>query len=583
METKISNVINKIKTNKVYSTVSGILFPIVLTALCFVNVNKGIDITDSAYSCSNFVSLDRLDGMWFVSTFYANLLGKLITVLPGGMTLLGMNIWTSVVKVFILLGAYFFFSFKTNVGKEKAFIGEFVAGCLFWCPSTILYNNLTYLLFFAGAACLWSGIKEDRPWRFVLAGFLLGSNIFVRFPNVCEAALILVVWYDAFLKRAKAAEWLKKTGLCMAGYFGSFIPAFILASVTVGVKAYFTGISELFVMTGDATDYSAFGMIINLAKSYVHAWTWLEPTILFLLLVLLGCLVFPSKLNAVRYAVSAAIAVFLLGFLYKKALFSFDYHSYGAVYGIGKLVLCLAVIMFLLVLAVPKESRENKMLSLASLVIIAVTPLGSNNEVYANLNNLFWVIPVFLMILLRFTNVNEYFRGVRLAVFILFAGFAFQSILFGFTFRFRDGMQAPMDTKVAGNAVLNGMYTTQNNAKDLEELTALWNENNLSEGEVLLFGDVSGLAFYMGTPVAISTAWPSLDSFSTDKYTSQMVGLEKKIENKECEKPAVIVGAENTEQSKTYYAKKEILNEFLEKYHYKPLYSNERFSLLIAE
>ena len=59
---------------------------------------------------------------------------------------------------------------------------------------------------------------------------------------------------------------------------------------------------------------------------------------------------------------------------------------YGALY--------VAIGLCIWTLADPLVFRRDKLLSLMVLLVILITPIGSNNETYPNMNNLFLVAPV---------------------------------------------------------------------------------------------------------------------------------------------------------------------------------------------
>jgi len=261
-------------------------------------------------------------------------------------------------------------------------------------------------------------------------------------------------------------------------------------------------------------------------------------------------------------------------------IFSFDYNSYSSIYGLGKIVVCLAIILFVVVLFVKSESNENKLLAFASLIIIAISPLGTNNEVYANLNNMFWVLPVFAYLLCRFVSTNEYIRGVRFSLLILVMALAFQSFMFGITFKFRDGNDGAMNTKVFGNDVLFGMRTTESNAKMLSDLSEIWSANSYADGTVLLYGNVCGFGYVFSTQPAISSPWPSLPSYLQTTFEKEMQGLSDKISNGSITAPVIVIGEEELEGILSGTgAKQEILKNFLEKYNYSEIYNCEKLSV----
>lgn len=585
MEVKINLFLQKIKDNKVYDKVTGILFPVLLVVFSLLKVNQGIDITDSTYSLSNFLFVKKLDGMWFFSTFYANLLGGLLIKLPFGNCLLAMNLYTGVFKAIIALLAYFFFAKYIKADKMLTFFGVLVSVGLCWCPTTILYNYLTYLLFFAGTMLLFIGLKNDNRWCLFFAGVSLGSNVFVRLPNLSETALIFSVFGFAFWSKEKISKCVKKTLFCIGGYFAAFIPAILLIFLTRGMKMYVKGISEILNMPSESSSYSLFSMLTQNIKVYISTWQYMEITIFMVILGLLIFLVLPTRFTWLRYLACTITTVGFVLLLYKKGLFDRNYNYYLSVYFFGALILMIMLVWFLVVLVHKKSTVDERTLALIGLIVIVITPLGSNNDIYSNLNNMFFVFPLFLYFVVRFVTTNEHFRGVRYSVLLLTLTFSFQSLLFGTMFTFRDGISMEKrDCKLSVATSVKGMYTTKGNAEIMEGLFECWNENNLSGKELLLYGNVSGLSYYLNEPVSISTAWPSLPSFTEEKFENEMKTLEGFIDETGSPKPILIIGSEEyCELDSPISLKQEILKNFITKYDYSKVYNCDKFTVLSAE
>ncbi len=584
MNTKQStaqNSINRIRESKAYAAITSVIFPLAIIFFAFVKVNKGIDISDSAYSPGNFVNLNSLDGMWYYSTFYANLLGKLFTKLPYGETLLGLNIYTGLIKLSLALFAYYFFTIITKIPKELAFIGVLASTALCWCPSTILYNYLTYLFFFLGCAFLYIGIILKNKVSLIFAGFILGCNFFVRLPNVCECALIVALWIYALIVKDK--EWLKETLLCILGYIISFIPAALLIFVTRGFDAYFTGILELFEMADEASGYSSISMVISIIRQYIETAKYLPLALTTLLISALIFKLFKDRFLCLKLLLSVLnTAVFTL-LLYKQGLFNLNFHWFEPVYRFGALILIFALLSFLLVLFNKTRSGSDKMLALLSIFVILITPLGSNNDIYSNLNNLFLVLPTFLYFVCGFAKREHFaFNGIRFALLTLTGVWILFSLKFGLLYVFRDGLDGRMDTPVTNNSALKGMLTTSENAKMLTEITDVWTENELSCGEAIYYGEVCGLSFYMDTPSALSSSWPSLDSFSVKKFETEIKNLEGLIDEKGLPDKLTLVISSVEEEgmlSKTPGRKQEILKTFLDKYGLTLLYTCDSLNI----
>ena len=372
----------------------------------------------------------------------------------------------------------------------------------------------------------------------------------------------------------------------MWGYFLGLIPGVVLISITRGFGAIFTGISQLFFMTGEAASYTVTGMLRQTLMAYVQTWPWIEITFFMLVLSMLAFLVLPTKLTWLKYTLTTIIAAGFCFFLYKKDLFTRDYRSYGSIYRFGALILSIMLITFIIHAVNRKNDADERILAFAGVVIIAITPIGSNNDIYTNINNMFFVMPLFLWILVRFVSGNEYFRGIRYSVLLLTLLFVFQSIMFGCNFTFRDGDYDNARTaEITGIPAARGMMTTVANKEMLEAFMENDNGKNLSGKGVLLYGDVSGLGFYLQEKPVISTAWPSLDSFSTEKFEADIKDLEDRLDSKVEVFPAIIVGDKDWNEilNNPENKKQSILKDFISKYNYTAVYTGDKFTMLTVE
>ena len=84
------------KLKKLQKPLERYILPLILLLWPMVSAASGINLMDAGYALGNYRYLGR-DGadMWFLATFLANELGKLFEALPGGGTMLGMNLYTS--------------------------------------------------------------------------------------------------------------------------------------------------------------------------------------------------------------------------------------------------------------------------------------------------------------------------------------------------------------------------------------------------------------------------------------------------------------------------------------------------------
>lgn len=570
-------IMNKSENSNTYRIFGLFIFPVCIILMSFFRINRGIDISDSTYSVTNYLFLDRLDSMWYYSTFYANLLGGLLIKLPFGKTLLGINFYSSLFKCALGLLAYYFSIYKVKLNYCISFILSFVSVSLCWCPSTILYNYMTYFLFYLGAFFLYKGLTEKKTGYLVIAGVILGSNVFVRLPNVAECALILCLWTDSFVRKEKFSDGFKKTLWCVLGYIFALLIGFLSIIFTRGISEYFNGIKELFAMTSEAPSYSTFAMIISVIRSYIEALKWCPYVIIAFALAYVITKLSDRINRYIKYILYFFIGLVLLAVLYKTGMFYRNFKTFESLYRLSAWVMMFAVFFDIYIVFSKKYDANDKLLATISVIIIAITPLGSNNSIYSNINNMFWILPVLARFLYKTAKDNTGVEGINCVIAVIAMIFCVNGIIFGFSYNFRDGLTNPLNSKVYNNERLTNVFTTEDNAVRLSELSEVFVNPDLANKKLLLYGNVSGLGFILNREVSISTAWPSLESFSLSKFSKDMNALSLEIDKIEALAPVVIIGTEEQDGIETgATAKQEILKDFLDKYNYKVIYNNDK-------
>lgn len=583
-------------------TAGEILFPILLLLMPLLKVNQGVDLTDTPYSLGNYRFFMQSEGVWVLSTFLSNVIGFLLTKLPMGGTMLGMKLYTSLfISAMALLGYRFF---KTKMPSWMAFLGEVTAIGFCWCPTGILYNYMTYFFFLLGAILLFRGLAGSRPFCLVLAGICLGLNVAVRVPNVLETALIVALWFYGALKKKSFEEIAKETGLCVAGFLGAQAVMFAVISVLYGIGAYGEMISGLFGMAGSASDYTLGEMLLSIWSAYLRGFKWMLYMVLCILPGIPFFMIQKEKFPLLRKIVYCACIVFLFYVLSKWGMYNFHYYQKesGLQWGVIFLILSLAVGIWMLFTGMMDD--EWKLIGCISLVIILITPLGSNNYVWPALNNLFFVSPVTFWIIYRFVCWGrEYLdRTEKVTLFPIKAmvsgvliAFLIQSIGLGVGYVFKDGEDGqPRNIKVLSNEVLSGMYTTALNAETLDELSIFMTEHETEyEGKKLvLYGNICGLSYYLDREPAIFTSWPDLDTNSLEQLISDLEELSGTISEKTA-RPLVIITPQidafcrqdenamkwwNTDRT-AYAEDKKLLaiKGFMDKNDYRQVFANEAF------
>ncbi len=537
------------------------IFPLLLLLYPLVGVRQGLDVSDATYSLSNFQYFASMDGTWMVATFLANVTGFLLMHLPFGDTLIGINCYTVLIQSVTAVAAYRIL--KRRIPAPLVFLGEGIALGLCWCPSTILYNYLTYLLMTAGVLLLYEGVLKSNAGNqenetlsggsrreigarryYIMAGICLGVNVAVRMPNVVQAAFIVAVWYGAFLYggQEKWRRALRDTLWCMLGYAAGFGVPLGVICLRYGAGAYPSMVRTMFAMTEKATDYKPTSMLTGMFGDYVTGAFWL----LFAGLCMAGGWVlfavqrrFFAKvpLLAVLCRIFyAAVFLVLLRLYWGRGVFTFQYYRYSSMYYPAVLFLIAAILLAVLSLCRKGVPAACKIMAVLVLVLILVTPLGSNNDLYPIINNLFLAAPFALWTgyLAGRKQPDGILWKVPFAMLIAFV--LVQSVGFHFLFAFQDGVEGEKrDTVVTVPAKAAGVYTNADNAAWLAELAVYTEEAGLTGRPALFYKDLSGLGYLLDMPSALSTFWPDLDSYLMTEYERDLQQME--------EPPVVIVAA----------------------------------------
>ena len=564
-----------------YEVLAKYIFPVILFFYPFMTVNQGVDVSDSTYSFSNFLFFERMEGMWVMSTYVSNVVGWLLTKLPFGTTLLGMKIYATLLISATVLMVYFMF--RKWMPAWIVFVGELVAVGFCWIPAGILYNYLSYFLLTMGAVLLYQGLVEEKDSLLIIAGIALGINVFVRIPNLTQMALIVGLWYYLASKHRKINVIVEKTLKCLLGYFiGIVVPL-----IGVVFRFGFSGIVEMIAgLTGiGSTDdtYSIWSMIVSVLEAYKRTSKWVFLIIIGIAMGMTMFFCFRGKWERIKKIAFVCGMALLLRFLWGRGMFSFRYYEdYTSMYEWGMVGLYLIWIAAIYMLISNKNSLEEKLWAVITMVITMITPLGSNNYTFQNLNNLFLAAPfafyTFVKLFRRKPG-KGLISGItfpwKAMLAMLAAMILIQSVGFHSQFSFRDGMDGTKRDYTFKNAkVLTGMQTTEANGEALQGLIQHMKEKNMEGREVVLYGDCPGLSFILNMPFAIGTSWPDLDSYSYESFVRDMEKLEGV--------PVVIIRNINT-VGELSIQKKEYLLAFLNSNEYVNVYNNGTYGIYVTQ
>lgn len=531
---------------KLYDFLSRVVFPLILLLFPLRHITVGAEWWDTGYNYGNFMYMDRMDPMWVFSTYLGNALGSLFTKLPFGNFMWGLNLYTGLLVSLLALSGYFFFTKKVKIPAWTAFAGELLAVCLCWCPTALLYNYLTYVLLFAGVVLLYFGLTCENTkkarWYFLGAGVCLGVNVFVRFPNLAQMGLIVGVWAYGIIRRRKFSQVAAQTGWCVLGYAAGAGMMLAYFAARFGLSTYVDAIVRLLGMPSEASDYTVTAMVVYQLRNYLQNLLWLRYILLFVLLGILGFMVLPGKLLWVK-RIGYIVCVFA-GFYYlmMQNMFNMKYSTKLSVFQWAVFLLTATIAAGILVIFNKKARDEDKLILGLGILVILITPLGSNNHLYSSINNLFFVAPFTLWMILKLlrwlpesVSINKTGK-IRLSMFpvkamilcmLFMLGVQSIGFAFGYVFSESDGGEN-LHTKIENNDILRGMKTSPDRAEVLGSLSEYVNTNGLAGQEIILYGQIPSLSYYLQMPFAI-TSWPDLPSYNYDVMEEDLQELDGEI------------------------------------------------------
>lgn len=610
--------IKQMKCSKFTAYVESLIFPIILLLYPLRHITQGVEWWDTAYNYGNFVYMKKVDPMWLFSTYFANALGNFFTKLPFGNYMMGLNFYTGIFISLMAVVGYFFFTKQVKIPFVLVFIGEFIAINLCWCPTALLYNYLTYFILGIAVVCLYYALMYNQNKYFVLAGLLLGFNVFVRFSNLAQVALILAVWAMGIIDKKNWKMVVAQTVYCILGYAIAIGSSLLFFHAKYGIGEYISSIQRLFGMSSEASEYTIFSMIISQIQNYHQNLIWLGYLAFFTILGMIGFCVLPGRfllLKKIGYIVCVFCGFYKLMML---DMFNVTYTTKMSMFQWAIMLLTMTILGGVIVIFGKAFTKEEKLLAGLSILVILITPLGSNNHLYASINNLFFVAPFTLWICYRFLKqlpsvmILElrsleqkklyknfiYTFPVKAMCYACFFMILAQSTGFGLVYVFSESNGGEnLHTKIENNDILSGMVTDPDRAEAISSISKYVEEAGLKGKEVLLYGYIPSMSYYLELPF-LFTAWPDLPSYNYDVMQSDMEQLEEEISSGIAEFPLLLLekkvgsylayGQEGwanmsitEEEKETILSDKklELIRLFAEKYQYEVAFENEKMIL----
>ncbi|MFN4150394.1 MAG: hypothetical protein ACK4IX_05580, partial [Candidatus Sericytochromatia bacterium] len=472
---------------------------------------QGLDVTDIGFYAVNYQQIfknpENISYSFII--WLSNIIGGLWIKFFEPLGLLGLNLSGIIVIYVTLLLTYFTLKkyIETSLLLFSLLISEIY---IYLYNYTVNYNNLTSLFFILSVYLLQKSLEKEKFIYTFLSSIVLSSSIFVRLPNILGFCFILAINIYLFLSNKDKKNYLYINLIFILGYISGILAnLFVMFNLNqLDIFYYSLGILSNKASTSGST-HSINDLVFLFSKEYFF---------MFVLgfSYLIGTLLIP-KLFRSEKLINLIVFISLLS---QSLLFWFYYRN---TYHANILVLCFFLTITLIISFFIEKNNLYKNIIFLSLIMLVITPLGSNNGILNSTFGMWLAIPIvcnqinkikFISIKSKLFGNNEILKfnnkDVQVIKCFLLYSLLLSSLIYSIRFTYRDSPNRFLMTYPLKSNMLFGIYTTKERADVLNELL-LEIGKYVKEGDYLLtFSDLPLINFVTKTNPYGKNSWLNL-------------------------------------------------------------------------
>lgn len=556
---------------------------------------QGLDFTDMGFMLTNFQQIFN-DPASIESSFriwLTNIIGGIWVYFFGdslgvfGYRVAGVLLaWLTLLVVYVILKPYF---------TEKLLLLGLLLALIFTnrFGFGLNYNTLTGFFYVLAAYFLHKGVLSRKLSLIFFSGLVIGANIFVRLPNISGLTFILVLLYNERLQRNGYRALKEKLGVFLLGFLAAISISVIVMYFLGHLESYFLAFKGTFSMLGDEKSHHS-GVKLNTIFLEHNRRVLIMLGITTLSIFVLGVIIKSVKKITKSRVEIIIIPLFIIG------LILFYYEELQVWFKI--LVAVLGIIYLFLVLNLSgyslnylnfkyKAIKENefKVLSFIALLVLFLTPLGSNLGINNSLYGMYLGLPIAIGTFFSIKEFSFPWGGVtkkelhilRVFLVLVLIGVMLKATYF---FTYRETKYREELIYQVRHEKLRGVYTTKERAHVVQELVDALSNYAREDDYLLAYEQIPMIYFLTKTRPYLYGSWPML--YAPERFANML----KKAQSEKNELPVIVRAKGSTEHSLWPRTKKlslepkfveirAIMTVFIAKNDYKLAWENSFFEI----
>ena len=553
-------------------------FPIVLFLLgiyLLLGINQGFNMCDEPFTLliyKNFNSFPELT-QWSFYLYLTNLIGNFFHLIyPEGGVL-----YYRVLNVFCLLSSVTlsYFILKKYLSKYLIIIGLIFYIIVLFSSGEGVQNNgpLNYVgipQFFTLLSLLFlmNGLKNVNSFFLLLAGTIIGINIFTRIPNITMVSLCLVIIVNAYFAKIPFKYWKKQLFWMITGIFIGILLIIGLQVVLGQEQLMLNGLKGLVYSFFDKSSaHSSTSLFSNYAKTYDD----IISIICRLVFILLSAyLAFNIKNKFIRYF-TYFLCVSLLLLSFNKLN---NHHGY---YAIGFIINSY--------LFVKSTNTLFKSLIIGNIIILVFLPIGSSDYWIMTSNCLSLTFPMIFLVAESFKSINLKIDNYHQSDIVFHTKVTKASIWFIMLLLLVSNVSKKVQTILESknkyeveNIFMNHINVGKKRSVELNKLISAMSLYVKKDDYILTDIMLPSVYYFSDTKPCISTYWTA--EFSDSRLTSELLKLQ--VSDK---KPLPIVVIQRYHADYYFgspikdYPSNSIIKDFLKRNNYFSAWESEYFAI----